>query len=126
MKFSALLAGTIACVSFAAAETTPTTTVTETTAWNSTHTNGRFNNTHGESTSSSSSTGTHTKGRFNNTHAESATTTSTTSTGATTTTKYTSANAAAGPIRAFPCMNGKSVMGLSLGGAGVVAMALLM
>lgn len=132
MKFSALIAGTIAlnCMSLAAADDNKASaTVTVTIAYPSTHTDGRFNNTHGQESSSTTSSGTHTKGRFNNTHHETKTTTSSTSSvpATTTVTEYTSSsNAASGPVVAFPLEHHNAVLGLSLGGAGVAAIALLM
>lgn len=132
MKFSALIAGAVAfnCMSLAAADNNKASvTVTVTTARPSTYTKGRFNNTHGEQSSSTTSSGTHSNGRFNNTHHETKTTTSSSSSvpGTTTETQYTtSSNAASGPIAPFQPEHRNAVLGLSLGGAGVAAIALLM
>ncbi|VEU21064.1 DEKNAAC101941 [Brettanomyces naardenensis] len=138
MKFSALLTGAIAiCMAAVSADENASTTVTVTTAYPATYTNGRFNNTHGEESTTTTSTGTHTDGRFNNTHGQSEpTTTSSSEAGTLTKTKFTSSptekavstnGAAAGPkIMAVPGIHGNAVVGMSLAGAGVIAVALLM
>lgn len=137
MKFSTVLnSALLATAVCAEAEAhTPTTTVTVVKSGAEvTHKFGRFNNTHHETTSSSTSTGTHKFGRFNNTHHE--TTSSSTSTGThkfgkfnnthheqTTTTVYegAAANAAVNP---FVMKN--SVVAWSAGAVGCAAAALLL
>lgn len=91
----------------------PTTTVTITQSGAEvTHRYGRFNNTHHEGSSTSSSTGTHKFGKFNNTHHEVTTTTIV---------EENAANAISSP---FTMKN--SVIGWSAGAVGCAAAALLL
>ena len=113
----------------------PTTTVTITQSGAEvTHRYGRFNNTHHEGSSTSSSTGTHKFGRFNNTHHEGSSTSSSTGTHKfgkfnnthheVTTTTIVEENAANAISSPFTMKN--SVIGWSAGAVGCAAAALLL
>lgn len=89
----------------------PTTTVTVTHSGPTTHKYGKFNNTHHETTKTTS-TGTHKYGKFNNTHHD-----------VTTTTIY-EGDAAHAITNPFTMKN--SVVGWSVGAVGCAAAALLL
>ena len=121
MKFSTVLtagllvsAANAAALPVAEAEAhKPTTTVTVTMSGpTTTHKYGKFNNTHHESHSTSTSTGTHKHGKFNNTHHDE-----------TTTTVY-EGDAAHAINNPFTMKN--SVIGWSVGAVGCAAAAMLL